>query len=318
MRHAGRWPRCLVRMLLACCGTLWLFYAWYAAASDEAECMIPPTFDPGVGGVYFCPPDVGERHLIAMARSAATTAEAYEDVWLNFRGVFRNSVWINVGLYESPSAALPAWDAMVSLVEWMRAIKAGDAEALQAFLAPLEVSQTYSEADRHVQQRLLTELQEMAKSPDTTPLRAVLYHVHLLPARRQVKRTRAPLNPWLSLPSQEDLFSVLRLAALVPDSEAKIAVPAGIWTYTWNKEQAALFVAKYYKGRTDVPFASKFRNLYLHFALTEYRKQGLHKPAALTPERLRDYVDALRSTGATLHFVFAPDWSAIRPGKTAE
>jgi hypothetical protein len=230
---------------------------------------------------------------------------------VNFHGIFRDRVWVNIGMRESSSAAQPAWDVLTSLLAWMRAIKAGDTGALEAFLAPLEVSRTYTQADRTLQQRLLTALQATATLPQDAPLRPVLYHVHLPPLRKQQKRPRGPLNPWLSLPSQEDLFSAMRLATLVPDSAAKIAVPAGIWTYTWDKDQATNFVAKYYKGKTDVPFASKFRELYLNFAMTESRKQGLHKPAAMTPERIRDYVEALRSTGAVLHFVFAPDWTSI-------
>jgi hypothetical protein len=281
-----------------------------AAFPPETECLIPPTFDPGVGGVYFCPPVEGEQHLIAFARRAATEAGLNEDIWVNFRGVFRDRVWINIGMRENSSTALPAWDALATLVAWMRAIKSGDTGALNAFLAPLEVGPTYHKADREVKQQLLGELQTTATIPEAA-LRLVLYHVHLLPPRKQQKRPRAAPDPWLSLPSQEDLFAAMHLAMLLPESEAKIAVPAGIWTYTWDKDQAAQFVSKYYKGRTDVPFASKFRDLYLQYAMTEYRKQGLNNPATLTPERMRDYVEALRSTGAVLHFAFATDWTTL-------
>jgi hypothetical protein len=307
----------MLRTLVLWCHAWWLAPAVHAAAFDNTECLIPPMFEPGVGGVYFCSPAEGERHLIAFARRAALEIGLNEDVWVNFHGIFRDRVWINIGMRESKSAAQPAWDALTSLLAWMRAIKAGDSAALEAFLAPLEVSRTYTQTDRTLQQRLLAELQATAAAPQDTPLRPVLYHVHLPPLRKQQKRSHPPLNPWLSLPSQEDLFSAMRLATLVPDSAAKIAVPAGIWTYTWDKDQATNFVTKYYKGKTDVPFASKFRELYLNFAITESRKQGLHKPAAITPERMRDYVEALRSTGAVLHFVFAPDWTSIlREGST--
>lgn len=311
MRHPGRWKLYLCSAFVVLCQAWWFSSPRSATVSDNQDCLIPPTFDPGVGGVYFCPPAEGERHLIAFARRAATETGLNEDVWVNFRGIFRDRVWINIGMRESNSTAQPAWDALASLAVWMRAIKAGDTGALEAFLAPLEVSRTYTQADQTLQQRLLAELQATAVVPQDTPLRLVLYHVHLPPLRKQQKRPRVSLNPWLSLPSQEDLFSAMRLATLAPDSEAKIAVPAGIWTYTWDKDRATNFVAKYYKGRTDVPFASKFRELYLNYAITESRKQGLHRPAAITPERMRDYVEALRSTGAVLHFVFAHDWEAI-------
>lgn len=318
MGNTGRWKRYLWSLFSALCHVWWFSCLGNAALPDDTECLIPPTFDPGIGGVYFCPPAEGERHLITLARRAATETGLSEDAWVNFRGLFRDRVWINIGMHESGSASLPAWDALASLVAWMRGIKAGATGALDAFLAPLEVGPTYSEADRALQQRLLTALQTTASMPDAAPLRMVLYHVHLLPPSKPQKRPRVTLNPWLSLPSQEDLFSAQHLTTLVPGSEAKIAVPAGIWTYTWDKAQATHFVAKHYKGRTDVPFASKFRHLYVRFAVTEYRKQGLHNPTALTPERMRDYVDALRSTGAVLHFAFAPDWGSLRPRDAAE
>jgi hypothetical protein len=310
MRNTVRWKLWLSAVLV-CCSVVGTLRLSHAAVSPDLECLIPPTFDPGIGGVYFCPPSEGERHLITMARRAATETDLHEDTWVNFRGVFRDCVWINIGMQESSSTSLPAWDALTSLVTWMRAIKGGDTEALGAFLAPLEVGPTYTKTDQAVKQRLLAELQTTAVLPDEAPLRIVLYHVHLLPLRKNQKQPRVALNPWLSLPSQEDLFSAMQLAMLVPESEAKIAVPAGVWTYNWDKNQAVDFVAKYYKGRTDVPFASKFRHLYLHFAVTEYRKQGLHNPATLTPERMRDYVEALRSTGAMLHFAFAADWTTL-------
>jgi hypothetical protein len=294
-----------------CCSLFGPLRLSRAASPDDLECLIPPTFDPGIGGVYFCPPAEGERHLITLARRAATDTELNEDTWVNFRGVFGDRVWINIGLQERSHTSLPAWDALTSLVAWVRAIKAGDAGALGAFLAPLEVGPTYTKTDSVLKQRLLAELQTTAAMPDEAPLRIVLYHVHLLPPRKHQKNPRVALNPWLSLPSQEDLSSAVHLAMLIPESEAKVAVPAGIWTYTWDKNQAVQFVAKYYKGPTDVPFASKFRHLYLNFALTEYRKQGLHNPATLTPERVRDYVEALRSTGAMLHFAFATDWTTL-------
>jgi hypothetical protein len=316
MRIPAKWLLGLPVLLLIGDGMFGMGRPSYATLATATECLIPPTFDPGIGGVYYCPPSEGEQHLIALARRAATETGLNEDVWVNFRGIFRDRVWVNVGLQESGSTALPAWDAIASLVTWMRAIKAGDSGALETFLAPLEVGPTYSQRDRVVQQQLLAELQTTAKMSDASTLRIILYHVHLLPTRQQQKAARMPLNPWLSLPSQEDLSSALHLAMLLPDSEAKIAVPAGIWTYTWDKEQATHFVSKHYKGRTDASFAAKFRHLYLRYALTEYRRQGLYNPAALTPERMRDYVVSLRATGAVLHFAFAPDWTTLLRGAT--
>jgi hypothetical protein len=282
----------------------------------RGECLIPPSFDPGIGGVYFCPPAEGERYLIAHARRAHTDTGLSEDIWVNFRGVFGDHIWINIGMHEAGDASLPAWDALASLIKWMRAIKDGNAEALDAFLAPLEINPTYNEADLALQQRLLTALTTSARKPADMPLRAVLYHVHLMPPREIQQSTSTPLNASLSLPSQEDLLYTPRLLTLAPESESKIAVPAGIWTYTWDQAQAIRFVSKYYDGPAEAPFALKYGHVYTRFATQEYLKQGLNDPAALTPERLRHYAETLRTTGAILHFAFATDWAAVQKGRT--
>lgn len=286
----------------------------HATAPTSAECLIPPTFNPGIGGVYFCPPAEGERYLIEYARRAATETDVREDVWVNFRGIFGDRLWIDIGMHETGDAALPAWDALASLVKWMRAIKAGDARALEAFLAPMEISPTYSEADRSLQQRFLAELTSTARVPADTPLRFVLYHVHVMPPQKLPTHLRVPLNPMLSIPSQEDLVYTPRLKPLAPGSESKVAVPAGIWTYTWDKAQATRFVAKHYTGPAEAPFVLKFGRAYTRFAVRESIRQGLNDPAALTPERLSRYIETLRPTGAILHFTFAPDWTTVRQG----
>jgi hypothetical protein len=280
--------------------------------SASPQCLIPPTFDPGIGSLYFCTPEEGERHLITLARRSPSKSALREDIWVNFRGVFADRVWINIGLNEQGDAALLAWDALSSLTTWMRAIKTGDAHALEAFFAPLEINPTYSASDRNLKQQLLNELAATARLPAETPLRIVLYHVHLLPPQKIQHRLRIPLNPWLSIPSKEDLLHTPRLSLLAPGSESKIAVPAGIWTYAWDETQAAQFVAKHYKGPIETPFTLKFANLYMHVALTEYRKQGLNDPASLTPERLRHYIESLRPTGVVLQFVFASDWTTLQ------
>ncbi len=283
-----------------------------------SECLIPPTFDPGIGGIYYCDPAEGERHLIALARRGHTETGLSEDIWVNFRGIFHDRIWINVGLQEASDASLPAWDALATLIEWIRAIKAGDAKALEAFLSPLELNAVYTEADRALQERLLQALRDAATLPQNAPLRVVLYHVHLMPPPELKDQIRVPLNPLLSIPSQEDLLYAPHLLMLAPLAESKIAVPAGIWTYSWDPEQANRFVAKYYTGPVEAPFALKFGHVYTRFAVNEYVKQGLNDPAAMTPERLRHYVETLRSTGAILHFAFATDWAAIQQGRAEE
>jgi hypothetical protein len=215
-------------------------------------------------------------------------------------------------MHETGDAILPAWDALASLVKWMRAIKAGNARALEAFLAPLELSPTYSEADRTLRQRFLTELTATARGAAETPLRFVFYHVHVMPAQKPPNHLRVPLNPLLSIPSQDDLVYTPRLTLLAPGSESKVAVPAGIWTYTWDKAQATRFVAKHYTGPAEAPFVLKFGRAYTRFAVRESIRQGLNDPATLTPERLNRYIETLRPTGAILHFSFAPDWTTVR------
>ncbi len=300
-------------VLLGLCCLVGYFTLADAAALSLPACPIPPTFDPGVGALYFCTPEEGERHLVAYARRSYTEAELPEDIWANFRGIFADRVWINVGMLETSDGALPAWDALASLFAWLQAIKKGDQTALEAFLAPLEANPTYSDADASLKRLLLRQLKETARTLAGVPLRVVLYHVHLPPPQGQ-RRLSPLLNAFFSLPSYEDLLSVPRLKAVTPQSEAKIVVAAGIWTYTWDEAQAARFVAEHYKGPADAPFATKFAEVYNRLAQRESRRQRLHDITAVTPERLHRYIEALRPTGAILHFAFAPNWASRGPG----
>jgi hypothetical protein len=311
MYDAGIQRRTYLSWLVWCFCVLILAVLCHATPSTSTECLIPPTFDPGIGAVYFCPPAEGERYLIEHARRAATETGLGEDVWVNFRGIFGDRLWINIGTLETGDAVLPAWDALASLVQWMRTIKAGDERAFAAFLVPLEISPTYSDADRSLQQRLLAELTATARVPGDTPLRFVLYHVHVMSPQHGQKHLRASLNPLLSIPSQDDLVYASRLTFMAPGSESKIAVPAGIWTYTWDRTQATRFVAEHYTGPAAASFALKFGRAYTRFAMREYLRQGLNDSAALTPERLSRYIETLRSTGAILQFTFASDWATI-------
>jgi hypothetical protein len=312
MEYSGIQKMSFVSLIVGLWCILCTIAAYPAMSSAASECLIPPVFDPGIGGVYFCSPAEGERYLISHARRAHTETGLSEDIWVNFRGIFGDRVWINIGMQEASDASLPAWDALASLVEWMRAIKTGDTDALEAFLAPLEINPTFTESDLNLQQRLLKELTASIKTPTDTPLHVVLYHVHLMPPKEIQKHLRFSLNPMLSIPSQEDLFHAPRLATLAPKSESKIAVPAGIWTYTWDQSQAARFVSQYYDGPPEAPFALKFGSAYIRFATQEYLKKGLNNPSTITPERLKDYIETLRSTGAFLHFAFAKDWGTVQ------
>jgi hypothetical protein len=295
----------------ACC-LLSALYFTAPAVRAASQCLIPPTFDPGIGSLYFCAPEEGERHLITLARRSPSKAGLHEDIWVNFRGVFADRVWVNIGLQEHGDAVLLAWDALSLLTAQMHAIKAGDTNVLEAFLTPLEINPAYNASERHLKRQLLAELTATASLPAEAPLRIVLYHVHVLLSPKTRERLRRPLNPWLSIPSKEDLLDTPRLSSLAPGSESKIAVPAGIWTYAWDEAQAAQFVAQHYQGPTETPFRLKFGSLYMHFATTEYLKQGLHDPAALTPERLHHYIETLRPTGVVLQFVFASDWATVQ------
>ena len=157
----------------------WPLQASAAAPETPPACLISPAYDPGVGELYVCPPTEAEQHLITYARRSYTEAGPLEDIWANFRGVFGNLVWINVGTREANDTSLPAWNLVASLLDRFRVIKAGDTEALQVFLAPIAAAQTSTEADRLLQQRLLTVLSDTAREPVRAPLRVVLYHVHL-------------------------------------------------------------------------------------------------------------------------------------------
>ena len=121
-----------------------------------------------------------------------------------------------------------------------------------------------------------------------------------------------PINHWLSIPSHTDLLYAARLSASTHGAEAKIAVAAGIWTYDWNETQGAHFVIKRYDGPASIPFPLKFAHTYTRFAITEYHRQGLNDPSAVTPEQVARYIATLRSAGAVLRFDFASDWEVIR------
>lgn len=296
-------------------GLICAFYCLVAASPHlkrTQECLIPPAYDPGIGGIYFCPPDEGERYLIKHARRGRSEQDLSEDSWVNFRGVFNDQVWVNIGLQEASDASLPAWDALASLVEWMQSIKKGDREALDAFLAPIEMSPTYSQVDLEVRKKLLHELKLTPTLPKDARLRVILYHVHLMPATNLLPRQSLPLNPLLSLPSREDLLQAPLLVQMAPNAESKIAVPAGIWTYRWDKKQAERFVQQFFKGSPDIPFFLKYEQVFMRYAMVEYTKQGLHNPTALTTKRLHAYTQVLRKTGAILEFNFAADWATFQ------
>ena len=300
--------------LAICLALLIIFTARVGSSSHVAwaECLIPPAFDPKVGELYFCSPGAGERYLIEYTRRSHRKNGLREDIWLNFRGVFDDQVWINVGTQEANDTSLPAWEVIATLVEQMRAIKAGERSALQQFLAPFETASANSREDWMLKLRLLQTLRESAAVPAHDPLRAVLYHVHLRPTREIEECSVMPINHALSIPSHTDLLYAPNLVALTPGSEGKIAVPAGIWTYEWDKAQAVRFVANQYDGPAKAPFALKFAHVYTRFAITEYHRHELNDPASVTPERVNRYVATLRSTGAILRFDFAQDWVAVR------
>ncbi len=289
----------------------WPLQASAAAPETPPACLISPAYDPGVGELYVCPPTEAEQHLITYARRSYTEAGPLEDIWANFHGVFGNLVWINVGMREANDTSLLAWNLMASLLDRFRAIKAGDTAALQVFLAPIAAAQTSTEADRLLQQRLLTVLSDTAREPVRAPLRVVLYHVHLRPTRDIEARSLMPINHVASIPSHGDLLYAPRLQTLASGSEAKIAVAAGMWTYAWDEAQAHRFVADQYDGPEEVPWASKYAHVYTRFAITTYHQYGLNAPAKLTPARLDRYIETLRPTGARLHFAFAPDWATV-------
>ncbi len=302
----NRLPMCLALLII--------FTAGVGSTSHVAwaECLIPPAFDPGVGELYVCSPAAGERHLIEYARRSHGEQGLREDIWVNFRGVFADQVWVNVGTREANDTSLPAWETIATVVEQMRAIKAGERGALQQFLTPLATTSAQTGEDRALKLHLLETLRESATGPAHAPLRAVLYHVHLKPTREIAEQSVMPINHALSIPSHTDLFYVPNLAALTPGAESKIAVPAGIWTYDWNKARAVRFVANQYDGPGKAPFALKFAHVYTRFAITEYHRHELNDPVTVTPERVGQYVATLRSTGAILRFDFAQDWVAVQ------
>lgn len=283
-----------------------------APPAFRAGCPIPPAFDPGVGELYLCSPAEGERYLIDYARRSYREDGLREDIWLNFRGVFRDQLWINVGTREANDTSLPAWEVIATLVERMQAIKVGERSALQQFLAPIEATPARPAKERAFKQRLLERLRRTAALPANAPLRAVLYHVHLRPTQEIEERSLMPINHILSIPSHTDLVQAPRLAALTPGAESKLAVPAGIWTYEWDESHAARFVADEYDGPPEAPFALKFARVYTRFAITEYHRRGFNDPAMLRQDRVEAYAASLQPTGAILRFVFATDWTEAR------
>jgi len=273
---------------------------------------VPPAFDPGVGELYFCSPGEGEKRLVEYARKSFSEEGLGEDIWINFRGVFADQLWVNVGTRETNDTSLPAWDVIAGLVERMRAIKEGNASALQAFLAPIEASSAPTEEDRTLKQRLLEGLRQSATAPLGSSLRAVLYHVHLKPTREIEERSLMPINHYLSIPSHTDLLYAPRLKTLIPGAESKIAVAAGIWTYGLDEAQAARFVSERYDRPENVSFPLKFGYVYTRLAITEYHRQGLNDPANVTSEKVAEFITTLKPSGTLLRFDFASDWETFR------
>jgi len=282
------------------------------SAAPIADCLLPPEFDPGVGELYFCSPQEGEKRLIEYARQSFVKGNFQEDIWINFHGVFANRLWINVGTRETNDTSLPAWETIAKLADQMRAIKAGDASALQAFLAPIEGAAVTTEEDRVLKLRLLEGLRRSVTLPTGSPLRAVLYHVHLKPTREIEEQSLMPINHYLSIPSHMDLLYAPRLGYLIPGAESKIAVAAGIWTYGLDEAQAARFVKERYDKPENVSFLLKFGYLYTRLAITEYHRRGLNDPANVTSEKVAGFITTLKPSGALLRFDFAPDWETFR------
>lgn len=296
-------------LLITLVSSLW---AVKAEAAASANCLVPPAFDPGAGELYFCSPQEGERHLIEYARQSYVKEELKEDIWINFRGVFGDRLWVNVGTRETNDTSLPAWEAISGLVERMKAIKKGDSSVLQAFLAPIEGAAVDTEEGRVLKQRLLEGLRQSAVAQPHSAFHAALYHVHLKPTREIEEKSLMPINHYLSIPSHMDLLYAPRLSALIPGAESKIAVAAGIWTYNWDEKQGRSFVTERYDGPKNVPFPGEFGYVYSRFAITEYHRQGLNDPANVTPQKVAEFITTLKPSGAILRLEFAPDWEAFK------
>lgn len=283
-----------------------------APPPELASCLVPPAFNPGVGELYFCSPQEGEKQLIEYARQSYFQEGLQEDIWINFRGVFADQLWINVGTREANDTSLPAWEVIKELTERMEEIKKGDSSALQAFLAPIEAAPAPTEDDRALKQHLLERLRQSAAVSQGSMLRAVLYHVHLKPTREIEEKSLMPIDHMLSIPSHTDLLYAPQLRALIPGSESKIAVAAGIWTYDWDAAQGTRFVDEKYDGPANIPFPGKFGYTYTRFAITEYHRHGLNDPSAVTPAQVTRYIVTLKPAGALLRFEFASDWEAFK------
>lgn len=291
---------------------------FFISEARAEECLVPPAFDPGVGELYFCSPTEGEKHLIEYARRSFSEENLGEDIWINFRGVFGDQVWVNVGTRETNDTSLPAWEVVTTLADRMRAIRAGDRSALESFLLPIKATPASTEEERALKQNLLESLRQSATEPMAAPLRAGLYHVHLKPTREIEERSLMPINHFLSIPSHTDLLHAPRLVAQLPGSESKIAVAAGIWTYDWDAAQGTRFVDEKYDGPANIPFPGKFGYTYTRFAITEYHRQGLNDPSAVTPAQVARYIATLKPSGAALRFDFAPDWETFRKNLARE
>lgn len=296
-------------LLITLVSSLW---AVKAEAAASANCLLPPAFDPGVGELYFCSPGEGEKQLIEYARQSYVKEELKEDIWINFRGVFGDRLWVNVGTRETNDTSLPAWEAITELIQRMQAIKKGDSSARQNFLAPIEAAPASSEADEGLKKGLLEGLRKSASRPAESSLLALLYHVHLKPTQEIEERSLMPINHMLSIPSHTDLLHAPRLTALLPGSESKIAVAAGIWTYNWDEKQGRSFVTERYDGPKNVPFPGEFGYVYSRFAITEYHRQGLNDPANVTPQKVAEFITTLKPSGAVLRLDFASDWETFK------
>jgi hypothetical protein len=194
----------------------------------------------------------------------------------------------------------------------MQAIKGGNSTILRSFFAPIENAPADTEEDRKLKQRLLQALRESATASPGSALRAVLYHVHLKPTREIEERSLMPINHFLSIPSHTDLLHAPRLVALLPRSESKIAVAAGIWTYDWDAAQGTRFVDERYDGPENIPFPGKFGYTFTRLAIPEYHRQGLNDPVNVTAEKVNAFIVTLKPSGAVLRFDFAPDWEAFK------
>ena len=83
-------------LLITLVSSLW---AVKAEAAASANCLVPPAFDPGVGELYFCSPQEGERHLIEYARQSYVKEELIS-------GAFTRPLHLFVGYSLDPNYQL--------------------------------------------------------------------------------------------------------------------------------------------------------------------------------------------------------------------